>query len=405
MSGPLDRRTFLRLGGGALVLLGTGTWSRAAEGRSQEPVLVVLFQRGAADGVHMIIPYRERPYRSARGILALPDPGRAEDRPFDLGDGFGLHPALRPLAPMYEEGRLAVVHAVGSPDPTRSHFDAQDYMETGTPGIKGTRDGWLARALEAVGSDSPFGAVSLTANLPRSLSGASNAIASTDFRDLANADSLEDRIMAMYQRDANPAFAEAGDEASRALQMFRTERPLERRPRDGADYPRGRTGQALRTLAGLLKANLGVRIAFVESGGWDTHVNQGGATGTMARLLSELSRSVTSFFHDVGSDRPVTLLTMTEFGRTVAVNGAVGTDHGHGTAMMVMGDGVAGGRVVADWPGLSSRNLYQGRDLEVTTDFRNLFAEVASHALGVTARGGLFPGAELLPVGVMRTGA
>ncbi len=407
----VSRRHFLRLGGSSLILLGMspeqalGHVSSGASEPEKETtvlngILIVYFQRGAADGLHIAAPYRDKHYRSLRGALALDEP-RKPIGVLDLGDGFGLHPALEPLYPLYRERRLAVIHAVGSPDPTRSHFDAQDYMESGTPGVKSTRDGWLTRASKALeaqdGERSPFTAVALTSTMPRSLAAASDALAMEDFSKLGarrRDTSLAGRIVQMYRQDPNAQFAHAGVEALRALELFGDQDPLSIPVRSGVTYPAGRHARTFRQLAQLLKADLGIRIVFLESGGWDTHFNQGSATGQMSNLLRELAGSISAFFKDVGPDIPMTLLTMTEFGRTVAVNGAGGTDHGHGTAMMVMGRGVQGGSVLGDWPGLAKSNLYEGRDLEVTTDFRDLLTEVATSALGLKKATKLFPGYE-----------
>ena len=403
-----DRRRFLRLGGTSLVLLGAGRVASLADalaGPSSAPappsgVLVVFFQRGAADGLHEVIPYRERAYRSLRGSLAFPEPGRTTDRPHDLGDGFALHPALAALMPLYAEGRLAAVHAVGSPDATRSHFDAQDYMESGTPGNKGTRDGWMARTLETLlesegARRTPFAAVALASAMPRSLSGTASAIAMADFSRLgspAGTTRLEESIERMYERDDDPSIAAAGSEAFEAVELFRRKDPLAIPPRAGISYPRGRTARPFQQLAALIKADLGICVAFLESGGWDTHFNQGTATGQLANGLRELGGSIAAFLADVGPQAPVTLLVATEFGRAVAVNGAGGTDHGHGAAMLVAGHGVAGGRVAGEWPGLDRASLHEGRDLAVTTDFRALFSEVATHTLGLPPTTPIFPG-------------
>jgi uncharacterized protein (DUF1501 family) len=401
-----NRRQFLKLSGTTLALLGFDPVRTLAGRDSETPdgVLVVVFQRGAADGLHMVVPYRDSRYRSAREALALGEPGKVSGTTLDLGDGFSFHPAMSSLLPFYQSRRLAVVHAVGSPDPTRSHFDAQDYMESGTPGVKSTRDGWLSRALSAIGSSSPFAAVSLTSRMPRSLAGSKDAIALADFSRLGagrGSETLAERIERMYAADDSEEFAQAGEEAFRAVEMFREEDPLSRPPREGVRYPRGREARPFQQLAQLLKSDLGIRIAFVESNGWDTHFGQGGATGQMANLLRGLSESIAAFLEDVGSDAPVTLLTATEFGRTVEINGAGGTDHGHGSAMLLAGAGVQGGRVHGDWLGLDRKNLYEGRDLAVTTDFRDLFQEAASRALGLPEATELFPGRRSEKVGVM----
>jgi uncharacterized protein (DUF1501 family) len=414
-----SRRSFVKLGGTSLVLLGLGRSVSLAEaltafgreaGQPAPGVLVVFFQRGAADGLHTVVPYRDSSYRELRGALALKEPGSGEDKTLDLGSGFAFHPALSPLLPLYRGGRLAVVHAVGSPDTTRSHFDAQDYMESGTPGVKSTRDGWLSRALGALSAGkserpNPFSAVALSPTLPRSLAGTSQAIAMQDFSRMATRgrdQTLTEKIERLYATDSDPEFARAGEEAFRAMEVFREKNPLALPVREGVRYPAGRVAASFQQLARLLKADLGIRIAFLEGGGWDTHFAQGGAAGQMANNLRELAGSIGAFFEDLGRDFPVTLLTMTEFGRTVAPNGAGGTDHGHGTAMLVAGRRVRGGRVVGDWPGLSRSNLFEGRDLAVTTDFRDLFSEVAGSALGLPKTVSLFPGYRLsTPPGVM----
>lgn len=406
---PIDRRNFLRLGSSTLFLLGRTPLEALARPAGRQPVLVVVFQRGAADALHTIVPYRDPKYRELRGALALEEPGRGENPTLDLGGGFAFHPALSPLYPLYKSGRLAPIVNVGSPDSTRSHFDAQDYMESGTPGLKSTRDGWLARAVEALALDtpSPFTGVALTSQMPRSLAGTHDAIALEDFAKMSfppRSDPVTERIERLYREDSSALFADAGEDAFFAMRLFRDRDPLSQPTSDGVHYPRGRKSNPLEQLAKLIKAELGVRVAFVESGGWDTHFAQGGATGAMANLMGALAGSVAAFVEDVGETCPVTLLVVTEFGRTVALNGAGGTDHGHGAAMMVVGHGVRGGRVHGDWLGLEKRHLYQGRDLPVTTDFRDVFAEVARSALGPLESATLFPGYRPQSVAVMSRG-
>ena len=407
----IGRRKFLRLGSSTLFLLGGTPLAALARPERRQPVLVVVFQRGAADALHMIVPYREPKYRELRGALALEEPGRGENPTLDLGGGFAFHPALSPLYPLYKSGRLAPIINVGSPDGTRSHFDAQDYMESGTPGLKSTRDGWLARAVKALALEdaSPFTAVALTSQMPRSLAGTHDAMALEDFSKITfprGSDPLTERIERLYREDSSALFADAGEDAFRAMRLIRDRDPLSQPTHDGVQYPRSRKSNPLEQLAKLIKADLGVRVAFVESGGWDTHFAQGAATGAMANLMGELAGSVAAFVEDVGDAAAVTVLLVTEFGRTVALNGAGGTDHGHGGAMMVVGD-VRGGRVHGEWLGLEKRNLYQGRDLPVTTDFRDVFSEVAGETLGLFQSAGsaaLFPGYRPKSVAVMSRG-
>jgi uncharacterized protein (DUF1501 family) len=405
MTSKLDRRMFLSMSGGALGFFATrrvGLPSASTAGANG--VLVVVFQRGAADGLHMAVPYRDRSYRELRGALALGEPGKGERPTLDLGDGFAFHPALAPLHPLYRDGRLAVVVNVGSPDGTRSHFDAQDYMESGTPGRKSTRDGWLGRAVGSLSESesSPFTAVALTASLPRSLAGARDAIALEDFESLAGRFS-DERIESAYRAERASPIGQAGEEAFRAMRLFRERDPLSRSASGEARYPRGRFASRFRQLAQLVKSDLGVRVAFLDIGGWDTHFAQGGAEGSMASSMRELSGSMAAFLDDVGRDVPVTLLTVTEFGRTAGINGAGGTDHGHGAVMLAAGAGVRGGRVVGEWHSLERKDLFEGRDLPVTTDFRDLFQEVAVRALDLSFGGAMFPGHRPKPVGVMNS--
>lgn len=412
MIGTVNRRQFLRLGSTALFLLGGGMPARALARRVEdrkEAVLVVVFLRGAADALHIVVPYRDAKYRELRGALALEEPGRGENPTLDLGGGFAFHPALAPLYPLYESGRLAPIVNVGSPDETRSHFDAQDYMESGTPGKKSTRNGWLSRALDALTRrhTSPFTAVALSSQMPRSLAGAREAIAAEDFARLSfpeRVDELLEQIEHRYRADESELFSGAGEQAFRAMRMLRSSQPWSLPVREGVRYPGGRRGNPLEQLAQLIKADVGARVAFVESQGWDTHFAQGGATGAMANRMRNLAGSVAAFYRDVEDTQPVTMLIVTEFGRTVQPNGAGGTDHGHGAVMMVAGYGVQGGRVHGDWLGLASQNLYQGRDLPVTTDFRDVFSEVAGRCLRLEETSGLFPGHRSRSVAVMNRG-
>jgi uncharacterized protein (DUF1501 family) len=276
-------------------------------------------------------------------------------------------------------------------------------MESGTPGRKSTRDGWLGRAVASLpdGESSPFTAVALTASLPRSLAGAEGVIALEDFEDLTGR-RADERIENAYRAEGGSPFGQAGEEAFRALRLFRERDPLSRSARGEARYPPGRFANRFRQLAQLVKSDLGIRVAFLESGGWDTHFAQGGAEGSMASSMRELSGSMAAFLDDVGTDVPVTLLTVTEFGRTAGINGAGGTDHGHGAVMLAAGAGVRGGRLVGDWHSLERKDLFEGRDLPVTTDFRDLFQEVAEHALGSKAVE-IFPGHRARPVGVVNS--
>jgi uncharacterized protein (DUF1501 family) len=367
----------------------------AAEGRGR--VLVAVFQRGAVDGLSMIPPHGDRDYASLRPAIGMkpPRPGES-DRALDLDGRFALHPALAPLLPLWQNRSLAVVHACGSPDPTRSHFDAQDYMETGTPGVKSTADGWLARAVKALPDrTSPFRAVAMGPLLPRSLQGDAGAISMQSLAhfDVRAGDHGTRRgFESLYARSVRDLLHGTGRETFEAVRMLRGAGAAAIPVGHGAQYPPGRFGQALRQIAQLIRADVGLEVAFADSGGWDTHVGQGAEQGQLANRLRELGTGLAAFAQDLG-DRmaDVVVLTMSEFGRTVAENGNRGTDHGHATAMLVLGGGVRGGRVHGRWPGLSPERLFEGRDLAVTTDFRALFAEVATRHLHVPAAP-LFPG-------------
>jgi uncharacterized protein (DUF1501 family) len=401
------RRSFMR--DGALTLLAVGSMPRFllrtafAEGRAARPkVLVAVFQRGAVDGLSMVVPYGEAAYYAARGSIAIARPARgASETALDLDGFFGLHPALASLIPLWADRRLAVVHACGSPDTTRSHFDAQDYMESGTPGVKSTPDGWLARALEAtpVAGTSPFRAVALGPQLPRALRGDVAAVALSDIADFDVRDTpvmilgARRGFEALYETGVRDLLYGTGRETFEAVKMLRAARPQAIAPANGAVYPRGRFGQSLRQIAQFIRADVGLEVAFADIGGWDTHAAQGNERGLLAARFKEFAEALAAFDRDLG-DRmaDVMVLTMSEFGRTVQENGNRGTDHGHATAMLLLGGSVRGGRVHGRWPGLRPEQLFEGRDLAVTTDFRGLFAEIAVRHLGVPPTAPLFPG-------------
>ncbi|HVG24444.1 MAG TPA: DUF1501 domain-containing protein [Thermoanaerobaculia bacterium] len=348
----MNRRLFLRTTG--LALFGAALPLHAATRRNK--VLVVLFQRGAVDGLNMIVPYGEQAYYASRPNIAI-----ARKDVLDLDGFFGAHPSLASLLPFWKDRSLAIVHAAGSPDATRSHFDAQDFMESGTPGVKSTKDGFVARALAGPKSSVPR-AVAITSQLPRMLAGAPDAIAAADLAKFRN-DGASKVFAAMYP----DAFA-----AARVLGSVDA------------------SGSPLQQVAALIKADVGVEVAFVETNGWDTHAGQ---NAPLANNLKRLSDEIAAFAKSVGSRmNDVVLVTTSEFGRTVKENGNRGTDHGHGTVMLVLGGATRGGKVHGAWPGLGREQLFEGRDLAVTTDFRDVFAEVLSKHLGVREMGRVFPG-------------
>ncbi len=407
--GCMDRRVFVRAGALALLSLGLDPifLTRAAYAARRAPganagrkVLICVFQRGAVDGLSVIVPHGDPHYYRERARIAVPRPGRAGGA-LDLDGHFGLHPALAPLLPLYRAGTLAAVHAVGSPDPTRSHFDAQDYMESGTPGRRSTPDGWLNRHLAhaAEHRDTPFRGVAIGPQLPLALRGAAPALAVDNLQAFglrgrpAVRDRLERAFEEMYQGAATGLVATSSEEAFEAVRQLRAADLAGFEPAHGALYPRSPFGQAMRQLAQVIKADLGLEIGFADLAGWDTHVNQGASDGQLAARLRDLADGLAAFATDLGERMAdVVVLTMSEFGRTVAENGNAGTDHGHGTAMLVLGGPTRGGRVLGRWPTLDPAARFEGRDLAVTTDFRSLFGEILVGHLGAADLGAVFPG-------------
>jgi uncharacterized protein (DUF1501 family) len=399
----ISRRVFLKDGALALVSLGFAPEFLArtvAASPSRRRVLVTVFQRGAVDGLNMIVPFGERDYYAARPTIAIPRPGSGPEAALDLDGFFGLHPRLAPLKPFYDARQLAIVHASGSHDETRSHFDAQDYMETATPGVKSTQQGWLNRYLHAREHEkaTPFRAVALAPQLPRALQGTAPALAigqigQFGIRAGMATESLQSSFEAEYSAAASAVLQQTGREAFSAIRMLKEADPSRYAPANGAEYPRSAYGEALKQIAQLIKADVGLEVAFAESGNWDHHVNEGGSVGQLANRLDDFARGLAALTQDLG-DRmaDVVILTMSEFGRAVAENGNRGTDHGHGNAMLLIGGGVRGGRVYGSWPGLAREQRYEGRDLAVTTDFRSVFAEVVKAHLGLSNTSAVFPG-------------
>ena len=397
----ITRRIFLKTGGCALVAYAGAPrflLRTAHAAQASGKVLVAVFQRGAVDGLSMVMPHGDSGYAAVRPSIGLQPPRRGEsERALDLDGFFALHPALAPLVPLWDHRALAVVHACGSPDTTRSHFDAQDYMESGTPGVKSTTDGWLSRAIGARPAQStPFRAVAIGPALPRTLQGGVGAISmqSLDRFDVRTGPDGAARagFESLYEQGVRDLLHGTGRETFDAVKMLKSARASRIVPANGAEYPRVPLGEALRQIAQLIKANVGLEVAFADMQGWDTHVGQGAERGQLALRFRDFGAALAAFSQDLGDKMAdVVVLTMSEFGRTVAENGNRGTDHGHATAMLVLGGGVRGGRVYGRWPGLGHHQLFEGRDLAVTTDFRTLFSEVATRHLGVSAAP-IFPG-------------
>ena len=416
----MQRRVFLKSGAMALVTMGLSpsflrraVFAQALPRAQKGKVLICLFQRGAADALNIVIPHGDAQYYALRPNIAIARPGAADGAgAIDLDGFFGLHPAMSPLEPLWKRGLLAPVHAVGSPSATRSHFDAQDFMESGTPDVKSTPDGWLNRFLAAKGTcaecelqASPFRAVAFAQQTPRILEGPAPTIAMSsldDFTIRATGSDVQ-RLEALYRTGSADLIHGAGTETFDAVKMLKAANPQRYAAENGADYPRSPFGRSLRQIAQLVKSDVGLEIAFADVGGWDTHVNQGGATGQLASRLADFSQAIAALVTDLG-DRmdDVMIMTMSEFGRMARQNGNGGTDHGHAGALFVIGGHVQGHKVHGRWPGLAPEQLSDGRDLALTTDFRAVFAEVVRKHFGATGTDALFPGfAGKTPVGVV----
>lgn len=419
----ISRRYFLKSGG--LSLFGAGlvpSFLRRTAYALEQPrtsarkkILVAIFQRGAADGLNIVVPFGDKSYASLRPSIAIPEPSprsqSSGQTAIDLDGFFGLHPSLEALKPLFESRQLAIVHAAGSPDSTRSHFDAQDYMETGTPG-RSTSDGWLNRYLVARpdAEATPFRAVAISSQMPRTLLGPAPALALDDVRNFrlrsagtGELSALETGFQSMYASASSVLLDRTAREMFEAAATLERVGSSEYQPAAGVQYPKGPLGKSLRQIAQLIKADVGLEVAFAETSGWDHHVNEGGVQGSLANNLKQFGDSLAAFHQDLG-DRwaDVVVLTMTEFGRTARENGNRGTDHGHGGAMFVLGGPVKGGRVYGPWPGLGPGQLHEDRDLALTTDFRDVFAEVAVRHLGADSgapgeTGAIFPGFSVSP--------
>ncbi len=419
------RRVFLKSGG--LALFGAGLMGgipaflaeAAAQGKTARPykkgkIMVCIFQRGAMDGLMAVTPFTDRYLEEARPGLFMSAAKNASGEPLiDLDGKFGLHPSMTTFEPLFREKRLAIVHGIGSPNNTRSHFDAQDYMESGTPFNKNTSSGWLNRVAGLMGHDavSPFRSVSLTASLPRSLYGDNPSVAISNLRDFSiqmkgipkavnfAAKGFED----LYDETASDLISQTGRESFDAVKILQQADLKGYKPAGKAQYPASSLGNSLKQIAQLIKMDVGLEIAFTESGGWDTHLNQGRDTGVFARKIGDLSSSIAAFWTDIEAYQDeVVVMTMTEFGRTVKQNGTGGTDHGRASCNFILGNDVNGGIVHGSVAPLAVENLEDGRDMPVTTDFRAVFSEVASRHLQVKNNEALFPGWKGQTIGVMR---
>jgi uncharacterized protein (DUF1501 family) len=397
MRWDISRRVFLK--GASMAAVGVGLQPSSLMVRTAEAagpgsrVLVKVFLRGGADGLAICAPYGDGYYYSIRGAIALPLPGQAGGL-VDLNGYFGLHPSLAALKPLWDSGRLGVVHSVGNYGLTRSHFDAQDFMESGTPGDKTTGTGWLDRAMVAVPGSEVTQTVAFSSQLPRSLLGPEPVLVASNLSTFniratnwsAEAGTL---LRALYAND-NGTVGRLGQNTFAAVDVLQRSPAIQAGPANGAVYPNASVGSSLRQAAQIIKAQIGTRCIFVNVGGsFDTHSGQLAANATEFQRLGD---ALAAFATDLGTlmDDVVVMVT-TEFGRAAYVNGSAGTDHGSAHCMLVLGNRVRGGRVYGVWPGLAPNALYQQRDLAVTTDFRDVFTELATGHLGVGSAG-LFPG-------------
>ena len=407
----LSRREFLMRSTAAAAVLAAPAWLpqvayAQAEDTSRD-VIVSIFLRGGADGLSIVPPYAENAYYTLRPTLAIARPDTtsvvAANRAVDLDGFFGLAPAMGSLLPAYQAGHLLVIHAAGSTDPTRSHFDAQAFMEVGVPGARDIETGWLGRHLASKPPMKPGAALRALAfnyGLPLQLAGAPATLPIPNPGSFA----LSGTSTTASQRLAWLGTSFAGELDPLRASALNTQRTITQlstiningyQPSGGAVYPNSSFGAALRSTAALIRADVGVEAVQIDVSGWDTHTAQGPVTGGMSNTMRTLADAIAAFHSDmVGASRlgRLTLVVMSEFGRKAAENASQGTDHGHGNVMFVMGGSTVGGRVLTQWPGLTTAQLYQGQDVQVTIDYRDILSEIVSRRLGNTQLDVVFPG-------------
>lgn len=412
----LSRRDFLKAASSSMTAwtLARPSWMPRLSFAPQdiEPqgdLLVCVFVRGGMDGLNAIIPQFEDEYYRQRPNIAIPETQSGNDKTaIDLDGRFGLHPGMRPLKDIWDAGHLAIVHAAGSPDPTHSHFDAMDYMERGTPGQKSIPNGWIGRHLQTTPwqNDSVFRAVGMGGVRQASMRG---AVPVTSLQSIADfhlqsapgeVTRLQHTLADLY--DLESSLSEAANNTLNAVDQLTQLNVGDYTPAAQAQYPEGEFGLGMMQVAQLAKAEIGLEVACVDIGGFDTHANQGAIEGRLAVLVEEFAQALAAFYHDTQYlSTNITLVTMSEFGRRVDENGNAGTDHGHGGVMFTMGSNVNGGRVFSNWPGLSPDNLYGPGDLDVTTDFRDVLGELVVKRLGNGENvETIFPGHDLVMPGI-----
>ncbi len=422
MANKISRRTILK-SSAALGVIGVsqsllpGWMPRMAfSAQAQTPAhdtLVCIFLRGGMDGLSIVAPFGEgAAYYDARPTLAIPEPNSGSNAAVNLDGFFGLHPALSPLKEIYDENDLLLVHATGSVDPTRSHFDAMRFMEYGIPGDKATSTGWLGRHLQTAAwqNQSPFRAVGMGAMLADSLRGPVSPLSLqsiADFHFRGRADQLRQlrqSLSQLYAVQAPPDML--GEQAGLVFETIDTLKNIQSeryQPVGDAGYPDDEFGMGLQQIAQLIKADIGLEVACLDLGGWDTHENQGTLGGEFADLAGTLGRGLHAFYTDLRERMGnITVVAMSEFGRRVSENGSQGTDHGHGNVMFVLGGGVNGGQVYARWPTLSPAALDDG-DLAITTDYRAVLAEMLRTRLNNDAIAEIFPGFDAPSLGLFQS--
>jgi uncharacterized protein (DUF1501 family) len=421
MDTKLDRRAFLKdtaltVAAWNLIPWDLPNWMpRLAFAPAGQPpigdVLVCIFMRGGVDGLSVVTPHGDSNYYNLRPKIAIPETKGGNDNTIiDLDGFFGLHPALRPLKDNWDAGNLAIVHAAGSPDPTHSHFDAMDYMERGTPGEKKLATGWLARHLQTVPrqNNSPFRAVGMGTLLQASLRGPVQATVLKSITDFhlqgrtSEIAQIQKELVSLY--DLNTPLEAEAELTWNVIETLAKINPQKYTPANGAVYPATAYGMGLQQVAQLIKGQVGLEIACVDIGGWDTHSAEGVLDGTLPRLLDEFGKGLAAFYQDLGNlTSQLTLVTMSEFGRRCYENGSEGTDHGHGNMMFIMGGGIKGGKVYGKWPGLAKDQLYGPGDLNITTDFRDVLAEIVQNRMHNPKLDQVFPDYQPKMLGLTKT--
>lgn len=415
MNITLSRRSFLK---SSAIFAGASIWPSWMPRLAFAPekvtprgdVLVVIFLRGAADMLNVVVPHGEAAYYTLRPTLGIPRPddtrARVEERTLNLDGFFGLHPALRPLLPAWQDKQLAIIHACGAPDESRSHFKSMELMERGVDDEKGPASGWIGRHLATLntGNRSPLRAVGMGALPQRSLSG---SVPVSALRSIADFHLGGDARAVAQMRSALDTIYTGdtlGQETLNIMDILQKLDPSQSTTPQftNPQYPESEFGLALKQTAMLIKAEVGLEVSAIDLGGWDTHFAQGGSSGIMANLLADLATGLAAFHADLAGhlDR-VTVVAMSEFGRRAAENGSFGTDHGHGSMMMVLGGHVQGGRVHGNWPGLQEGQLIGPGDLAVTTDYRDVLGEICLKRLNNPALGDIFPGYQAIPRGII----